>query len=105
MFELRQTIEFEDWLADLRDEIARSAIGKRIIRLQAGLFGDAKPVGEGVSELRFKIGPGYRVYFQQRGPVIIMLLCGGDKSTQVSDIKRAKLIAARLLPDPGSKPN
>jgi putative addiction module killer protein len=105
MFELRQTIEFEDWLADLRDNVARKAIGKRIIRLQSGLFGDAKPVGEGVSELRFKIGPGYRVYFQQRGGVLILLLCGGDKSTQSNDIKRAKAIAAQMPPSPGSKPN
>ena len=105
MFELRLTLEFEDWLAELRDQTARTVIGKRIVRLQSGLFGDAKPVGEGVSELRFKIGPGYRVYFQQRGPTLILLLCGGDKSTQANDIKRAKVIAAHLPPLPGSKLN
>ena len=105
MFELRLTLEFEVWLAELRDQTARTVIGKRIVRLQSGLFGDAKPVGEGVSELKFKIGPGYRVYFQQRGPTLMLLLCGGDKSTQANDIKRAKLIAARLPQLPGSKLN
>ncbi len=105
MFELRQTIEFEEWLADLRDVIARKAIGKRIVRIQSGLFGDVKPVGDGVSELRFKIGPGYRVYFQQRGAVLILLLCGGDKSTQDIDVKRAKAIAEGIPFLPRSRPN
>lgn len=105
MFELRQTIEFENWLSDLRDSEARKAIGKRIVRLQSGLFGDAKPVGEGVSELRFQIGPGYRVYFQQRGNVLIVLLCGGDKSTQNNDIKQAKALAAQLPSSLGSRQN
>jgi putative addiction module killer protein len=61
MFELRLTQEFEDWLAELRGQTARTVIGKRIVRLQSGLFGDAELVGKGISELRFKIGPGYRV--------------------------------------------
>lgn len=95
MFELRQTVEFETWHLNLRDEIAREQIGKRIVRMQSGLFGDVKPIGGGLSELRINIGPGYRVYFRQQGLVLILLLCGGDKSTQERDIKRAKLIASR----------
>lgn len=97
MYKLRQTDEFEEWLTKLRDMSAREIIGKRIVRVQTGLFGDSKPVGSGVSELRFNIGPGYRVYYQLRGSVVILLLCGGDKSSQVDDIWRAKLIAERIV--------
>jgi putative addiction module killer protein len=64
--------------------------------MQAGNFGDVKPAGEGVSELRIDYGPGYRVYFVRRGPVVIVLLCGGDKRTQNADIKRAKRLAREL---------
>ena len=97
MYILRQTDEFEEWLAKLRDLAAREIIGKRILRVQAGLLGDTKPVGGGISELRFNVGPGYRVYYQVRGSVVILLLCGGDKASQVDDIKRAKLIADRIV--------
>ena len=97
MYTLRQTDEFEEWLAKLRDLAAREIIGKRILRVQAGLLGDTKPVGGGISELRFNVGPGYRVYYQVRGSVVILLLCGGDKASQVDDIKRAKLIADRIV--------
>ena len=78
----------------LRDLSARKRIAIRVDRLAFGLVGDAKPVGGGVSELRLDFGPGYRVYFQQRGDVLILLLLGGDKSSQERDIVRAKEIAA-----------
>ncbi len=68
----------------------------RILRLQSGLFGDVKPVGEGVSELRIGHGPGYRVYFVQRGRIVLILLCGGDKRMQRRDIARAKALASGL---------
>lgn len=68
-------------------------IAARLDRLAAGNPGDAEPIGEGVSELRIKYGPGYRVYFLQRGPVLVILLCGGDKSTQSKDIRQAKVLA------------
>lgn len=93
MFRIEQTAEFADWLDDLKDRIAAKKVAQRIVRLQSGLFGDVKPVGQGVSELRIDYGPGYRVYFQQRGPVLILLLVGGDKSTQRRDIARAMILA------------
>lgn len=96
MIEARQTEEFRDWLDGLRDQIARKRIGQRIARLQIGLFGDSKPVGDKVFELRIDHGPGYRVYFAQEGSRIVVLLCGGDKSTQSRDIERAKEMAANL---------
>lgn len=74
----------------LRDQKGRRAILKRVGRLEYGLYGDCEPVGEGVSELRLFIGPGYRVYFGEEADHIIVLLCGGDKSTQDKDIKTAK---------------
>lgn len=96
MFEVRQTEAFAEWLDGLADPRAASRIAQRIVRLQSGLFGDVKPVGEGVSELRIDYGPGYRVYFVQRGRVLIVLLCGGVKRTQARDIRRAKALAAEL---------
>ena len=93
MLSIRQTDVFKDWFSDLRDQNAKRRIAQRIVRLQAGLFGDVKPVGEGVSELRVDYGPGYRVYFVQRGSELLVLLCGGDKSTQDRDIKTAKSMA------------
>jgi putative addiction module killer protein len=77
----------------LRDLSARTRIQARLLRLQVGLFGDAHPVGEGVSELRIHHGPGYRVYFVRRGSTVILLLCGGDKSTQARDIAEARALA------------
>lgn len=91
--EVRQTPEFAGWLRRLRDINARGIIVRRIRRLAAGNPGDAKGVGEGVSELRIDYGPGYRVYFVRRGETLIMLLCGGDKDSQVRDISRAKALA------------
>lgn len=80
----------------LRDRTARTRIASRIIRLQAGNFGDVKSVGEAVIELRVAFGPGYRVYYARRGERLILLLCGGDKSSQSRDIARAKQIASEL---------
>lgn len=96
MFEIRQTEIFAKWLGGLADHGAVTRIAQRIVRLQSGLFGDVKPVGESVSELRIDYGPGYRVYFVQRGKVLIILLCGGSKRTQPRDISKAKSLAADL---------
>jgi putative addiction module killer protein len=96
MIEIRQTIEFSRWFDGLRDTMAKARIAIRIRRLSLGNPGDVKPVGEGVSELRIDHGPGYRVYFVQRGSVLVMLLCGGDKRSQERDIARAKAMAEEL---------
>lgn len=80
----------------MRDRLAKTRIDIRIRRLSLGNAGDAKAVGEGVSELRIDHGPGYRVYFEQRGSVLIVLLAGGDKSTQAQDIRKAKTLARNL---------
>jgi putative addiction module killer protein len=96
MLEIRQTGEFERWLNRLRDRTARAKILVRIRRLALGNPGDVGPVGSGVSEMRIDHGPGYRVYFAQRGAVLVLIFCGGDKTTQERDIKRAKEIAARM---------
>ena len=89
-FEVRLTGAFSDWLDSLADEIAIEAIVRRIARVQLGNFGDHKPVGDGVSELRIQHGPGYRVYYTIRGRVIVFMLGGGTKRTQARDIERAK---------------
>ncbi|MCW5610581.1 MAG: type II toxin-antitoxin system RelE/ParE family toxin [Rubrivivax sp.] len=96
MIEVRQTPEYAAWFTSLRDRSAKTRIDIRIRRLSLGNPGDAKPVGEGVSELRIDLGPGYRVYFLQRGTVLIVLLAGGDKSTQAQDIRKAKALARNL---------
>jgi putative addiction module killer protein len=83
-------LPFEEWLEGLRDARARARIEVRIDRLEQGNFGDCKPVGEGVLELRIDVGPGYRVYFAEEGVIVILLLIGGDKSTQDKDIRTAK---------------
>ncbi len=93
MIEIKQTETFRKWQIKLKDKRAISAIALRIERLIYGNAGDVKPVGHGISELRIHYGPGYRVYFQRRGDTIIILLCGGDKSTQDNDIKTAKRLA------------
>ena len=94
MFELKQTETFRKWRTELKDQRARALIASRLDRLAYGHTGDAEPVGEGVSELRIHHGPGYRVYFQKRDRTVIVLLCGGDKGTQVRDIKTAKRLAS-----------
>lgn len=81
---------FSKWLLGLRDIHARAKIRIRLNRLRAGNFGDVKSVGQGISELRITYGPGYRVYFARENNVIVLLLCGGDKSSQTTDIKQAK---------------
>ncbi len=88
-----RTGTFDRWLMDLRDRSGRARILVRIGRLQAGNPGDVKPVGEGISEMRIEFGPGYWVYFTRRGPLLILLLAGSDKSTQVADIETAKRLA------------
>jgi len=95
MIEVRQTEEFSGWLRRLRDADAVARIVGRIRRMELGNPGDAKSVGKGVMEMRIAYGPGYRVYYVQRGAEIVILLCGGDKRTQRQDIKRAQALAER----------
>ena len=95
MVELIKSTTFDRWLTDRRDKRAVARILARLDRLAVGNPGDVKPVGEGISEMRIDYGPGYRVYFLQRGLLLIVLLCGGDKSTQDRDIARAKALAAQ----------
>lgn len=92
--EIYRSETFDRWLRKLRDVRARARIEARVLRLSQGNAGDAKPVGAGISEMRIDYGPGYRVYFTKRGPLVILLLCGGDKRTQDADIARAIEIAA-----------
>jgi putative addiction module killer protein len=94
--DIRKTDVFAQWLDALRDIRARAKVQARIERLAAGNAGDAEPVGEGVSELRINYGPGYRVYVKRRGHEVIILLAGGDKSTQTTDIKTALRLARNL---------
>ena len=89
---IRKTNLFMKWLTGLRDQKAIARIQIRIDRLALGNPGDVRPVGSGISEMRIDYGPGYRVYFSQRGPEIVILLCGGDKTTQKSDIENAKRV-------------
>lgn len=96
MIEVRQTAEFTKWLDGLRDRTAHQRIVIRLRRIELGNFGDTKAVGEGISEVRITYGPGYRLYFVQQGQEIIVLLCGGDKSTQGRDIATAKTLAKEL---------
>ncbi|MBO9098992.1 MULTISPECIES: type II toxin-antitoxin system RelE/ParE family toxin [unclassified Rhizobium] len=95
MPEVRQTILFRRWFDGLKDKRAVERITQRIVRLQAGLFGDIK-FFDGIGELRVDHGPGYRVYFVQRGSVLVILLWGGDKSSQTRDIRKAKAMANDL---------
>jgi putative addiction module killer protein len=96
MVEVRKTDLFARWLDGLHDIQARARIQARIERLVAGNAGDVRPVGEGVSELRIDVGPGYRVYFRKRGRALVLLLAGGDKSTQARDIRVALRLARHL---------
>jgi putative addiction module killer protein len=96
MRKVRQTALYAAWFRGLRDRTARARIDVRLRRLSLGNPGDVKAVGDGVSELRIDFGPGYRVYFVQRGELLIVLLAGGDKSTQSKDISAAKSLARDL---------
>jgi len=93
---IHTTSVFDSWFSDLRDKQGKARIESRLRRVEQGNLGDVKPVGEGVSELRIDCGPGYRIYLAQRGIEIIVLLAGGDKSTQVKDIKTALELARQL---------
>jgi putative addiction module killer protein len=96
MVSVRPLPQFTSWLDSLTDRTVRGVIVARIKRLEQGLAGDVKPVGRGISELRISVGAGWRVYFAQRGTQFIVLLAGGSKRTQKSDINRAKTLAALL---------
>ncbi|PCH49376.1 MAG: addiction module antitoxin RelB [Cellvibrionales bacterium] len=96
MMEVRKTAIFTKWFDNLKDRKARARIQARIDRVEMGHFGDVAAIGDGVSELRIFYGPGYRVYFVRRGAVLIILLSGGDKDSQQSDIAKAREIAKKL---------
>jgi putative addiction module killer protein len=96
MIAVRRTAIFSSWLSNLRDDRAEARIEVRIGRMEQGNPGDVRSVGEGVSELRIHYGPGYRVYFVDRGREVIILLCGGDKSSQSADIARAKQMSKEV---------
>jgi putative addiction module killer protein len=96
MLEIRETSAYARWFSALRDRTAKARIDIRIRRLSLGKPGDVRPVGEGVSELRIHYGPGYRIYFIKQGETVVILLAGGDKSSQGDDIKHAKDLARNL---------
>ncbi|MBN9529158.1 MAG: type II toxin-antitoxin system RelE/ParE family toxin [Alphaproteobacteria bacterium] len=94
--EVKQTEAFREWLAALDDKVGKLAIVSRLDRLSFGLFGDVEPIGEGLSELRIHVGPGYRVYVMQRGKVLVIVLAAGTKRTQRRDIKAARALAGEI---------
>ncbi|MFA6413253.1 MAG: type II toxin-antitoxin system RelE/ParE family toxin [Syntrophales bacterium] len=96
MIEIRQTETYRKWFDSLKDRNARMRIDIRIRRISLGNFGDVKPVGEGVFEIRIDYGPGYRIYYLQKKNTVIILLLGGDKSTQSKDIQKAHELAQRV---------
>ena len=96
MIKVRETQYFKEWIRSLNDKVSQSIINARIRRLSGGNFGDTKAVGENVSELRIEYGPGFRVYFTRYDQEIIILLCGGNKSTQAADIRTAQQLARNL---------
>ena len=96
MVEVRQTTNYQKWFKSLKDHNARMRINVRIRRLSLGNPGDVKAVGDGISELKIDYGPGYRIYYLTLGNEVIILLVGGDKSTQMNDIRKAKLIAKEI---------
>jgi putative addiction module killer protein len=100
VFTVRLTEEFQEWLDDLADKRAQVRIAARLRQAEAGSLGDWASVGGEVSEMRVHFGPGYRLYFTRRGGVIVIMLAGGDKSSQARDIKRARRIAAELGEEP-----
>ena len=96
MIEIRETSAYAVWFASLRDRTAKARIDIRLRRLSLGNSGDIRPVGEGVSELRVHYGPGYRIYLTRQGDTVVILLAGGDKSSQDQDIRLAKELARNL---------
>ena len=100
MFQVRQTQQFQDWLDALKDLRAQVRIVARLRLVEAGSLGDWKALGGEVSEMRVDVGPGYRLYFTRRGSIVIVMLAGGDKSTQARDIKRAQRIVKELESEP-----
>ena len=98
MLTIQKSGTFNKWLDALKDTVGRARILDRIDRVRDGNFGDTKPVGDGVFELRFSFSPGYRVYFIRQSDTVVVLLCGGDKSSQDKDLKRAKRIAQEYAP-------
>ncbi|WP_251865857.1 type II toxin-antitoxin system RelE/ParE family toxin [Achromobacter sp. Marseille-Q4962] len=96
MLKFRETETFSNWIEGLRDPRAKAQIVRRLARATAGNFGDVEPVGEGISEMRVDMGPGYRVYFARQGEVVYILLCGGDKKSQRRDIAMAKRLWAKI---------
>lgn len=96
MIEIQQSDEFKGWFAKLGDKIGKRAIASRIDRLRFGLLGDAEPVGDGLSELRIHVGPGYRVYIMQQGKTLIVVLAAGTKRGQQRDINAARKLAAEM---------
>lgn len=96
MYSIRQLPEFSVWFSALKDVPTKIRLGRRLDKVQRGLLGDVKPVGSGVFEMREQFGPGWRMYYIQRGEVLIVMLGGGDKSTQSADIARAIDLAATI---------
>lgn len=96
MYQVVLTSEFSDWLRGLKDRTTRIQLARRLDKAQRGLLGDVKPVGQGVMEMREFFGPGWRMYYLQRGDVLIVMLGGGDKSTQRADIAAAQALAQTL---------
>ena len=96
MLEIRETPAYAAWFSALRDRTAKARIDIRIRRLSLGNSGDIRPIGEGLSELRIHYGPGYRIYLTKRGDTYVILLAGGDKSSQAQDIRLAKNLAQNL---------
>jgi putative addiction module killer protein len=96
MFSIKLLPEFSDWLSCLKDGMTHRRLARRLEKAQAGNLGDVKPVGEGVFEMREHFGPGWRMYYIQRGEVLIVMLGGGDKSTQAADITKAVKLAATV---------
>ncbi|MBU4263092.1 MAG: type II toxin-antitoxin system RelE/ParE family toxin [Proteobacteria bacterium] len=98
MITVKTLPEFDAWLDGLKDRMTRLRLGRRLDKVQRGVLGDVKPVGDGVFEMREHFGPGWRMYYAQRGPILILMLGGGDKSTQAADIAKA-IQRASLLED------
>lgn len=96
MFIIKRTAEFDEWFSRIRDGVTRRRLVVRLRKAQLGNLGDVKPVGSGVHEMRENFGPGWRLYYVKRGAVLIVMLGGGDKSTQLADISRAIKLAARI---------